>query len=173
MIENEQAIALLKRNKYLTLATADKKGTPWISNIFYAVDKSLNFFWYSRTVTKHSENILARPQVALNIYTAIDPNNVDALYIEAEAKEIEGMENIIHAMKVLTEKMQTESFMSQEELDEFMKRPSDFFISSPFRLYMAKPKKIYKYVSLENWKDKYVDGRIELKLPDLKRLLAI
>ncbi len=168
MTEIKQTQKLLESNNYFTLATADANGTPWISNVFFSHDKNYTFYWYSRIETRHSQNISIRPQIALNLYISPENAEVDGLYIEAIASEVKGMSNVIAGMMTYASKALKVNVMTKQAVELFMKHPEDFLLNSPFRLYQAIPQKIWKYVSLENYKDKYVDGRLEISLEELK-----
>ncbi len=60
---------LLRGNKYLSLATADKNGMPWSSPVAYQFDKDTETFYFiSSPTSKHIQNISENPQVAFSIF---------------------------------------------------------------------------------------------------------
>lgn len=168
MTEPEKAARILKETRYLSLATVNDNGTPWISTLFTCYDKKLTFIWQSKTESKHTKNIQQNKNVAINLYwVGPGEDNVDGLYIEAEASEVTGLKAILYALKIFASKLLKSKFLTQQGFKLFLSHPEDFFGDSPFRLYQAVPTTIHKFVPLENWKDKYVDGRIILKTEEI------
>ncbi len=85
--------SVIGANRFMTLATADAQGTPWASPVWFARQDERRLLWASRPTTRHSRNIAARPEVAIVIYDSrTTPDERQAVYIEATAKELEGEE---------------------------------------------------------------------------------
>jgi nitroimidazol reductase NimA-like FMN-containing flavoprotein (pyridoxamine 5'-phosphate oxidase superfamily) len=85
--------SVIDANRFMTLATADERGTPWASPVWFARRDERCFLWVSRPTTRHSRNIAARPDVAIVIYDSrTTPDERQAVYIEATATELEGEE---------------------------------------------------------------------------------
>jgi len=81
---------LIAANRYMTLATADAAGRPWISPVWYAPD-GRGFLWISRPDARHSRNLAERREVAIVIYdSTVSPTERQALYIEAVAEQLDG-----------------------------------------------------------------------------------
>ena len=81
---------LIAANRYMTLATADTSGRPWISPVWFAPDDG-GFLWISRPDSRHSRNLAERPELALVIYdSTVLPAERQALYIEAVAEQLDG-----------------------------------------------------------------------------------
>ena len=57
---------LIAANRYMTLATADAAGRPWVSPVWFAPDDD-GFLWISRPESRHSRNLSERPELALVI----------------------------------------------------------------------------------------------------------
>lgn len=57
----------LKKQKLLVLSTVDKKGKPWVSNVYYSVDGDLNLFFVSPPSTNHSKHVSENRDVAFSI----------------------------------------------------------------------------------------------------------
>jgi nitroimidazol reductase NimA-like FMN-containing flavoprotein (pyridoxamine 5'-phosphate oxidase superfamily) len=64
----EEVTSLLFTSNFMTLATADGDGLPWVSPVEFACDEDLRFYWYSAFDARHSENVRANPRAALSIY---------------------------------------------------------------------------------------------------------
>ena len=81
---------LIAANRYMTLATADASGRPWISPVWFAPDDG-GFLWISRPDSRHSRNLAERPELALVIYdSTVLPAERQALYVEAVAEQLDG-----------------------------------------------------------------------------------
>jgi hypothetical protein len=64
----EDVTRLIFESSFMTLATADADGVPWVSPVEFACDEELQFYWFSTTDTRHSQNVQTNPQAALSIY---------------------------------------------------------------------------------------------------------
>ncbi len=81
---------LVAANRYMTLATADASGRPWISPVWFAPDHD-GFLWISRPESRHSRNLAERPELALVIFdSTARPAERQALYVRAVAERLSG-----------------------------------------------------------------------------------
>ena len=99
---------MIAANRFMTLGTADESGTPWATPVWFASPDGLRFLWISLPTARHSQNIAARPDVAIVIYDSqTTPDDRQAVYVEATAGLVaddridEGME--IYARKLVSE----------------------------------------------------------------------
>ena len=75
----------------MTLATADREGRPWATPVWYAHEGHDEFIWVSRPGTRHSQNLQARPEVAIVIFDSrVAVGEAEAVYVEARAEEVTG-----------------------------------------------------------------------------------
>ncbi|MFF2275764.1 pyridoxamine 5'-phosphate oxidase family protein [Agromyces sp. NPDC058126] len=82
----EAARRVVEANTYLTLATADASGTPWATPVWFAEHELREYFWVSRLETRHSQNIAARPEVALAVFdSTVAVGSAIAVYVEGVA----------------------------------------------------------------------------------------
>jgi Pyridoxamine 5'-phosphate oxidase len=89
----DDARAIVDANTYLTLATADADGRPWVSPVWFATRDYREFVWVSRPEARHSLNIASRPEVAIVIFDShVPPGQGRALYMSAHAEELDGGE---------------------------------------------------------------------------------
>jgi pyridoxine/pyridoxamine 5'-phosphate oxidase len=80
---------LIEANMYMTIATADADGRPWISPVWFASASDTEFLWVSSPEARHSRNIAARPEVAIVIFDSTVPvGSAEALYVEAVAEQL-------------------------------------------------------------------------------------
>jgi Pyridoxamine 5'-phosphate oxidase len=81
--------AIVDRIAYLTLATVDARGRPWVSPVFYATADYREFFWMSAPATAHSRNIAECPDVSGVIYdSTVAPGTGQAVYLTAAAMRV-------------------------------------------------------------------------------------
>src|SRR5690349_9761419 len=89
------ARAVLDRNRYLTLATADRDGRPWSSPVWFASRDHRTFWWVSRPGAVHSRNIAARPEVAAVVFdSTVVPGTAQAVYLRATAAQADDPDGI-------------------------------------------------------------------------------
>ena len=83
------ALDVIESGRYLVLATAAADGSPWPTPVWYA-RSGREFFWVSRSDTRHSDNVRLRGQVSFVIFeTPVPPQGrTHAVYAEAIAAEV-------------------------------------------------------------------------------------
>ena len=59
--------SILRRNRYLVLATAGSDG-PWLAPLEYMIDDDLNFYVFSTDDSRHVRDLDARPEVAVAVF---------------------------------------------------------------------------------------------------------
>jgi hypothetical protein len=64
----EELASLVFESSFMTLATVDADGRPWVTPVEYACDQELRFYWVSVADARHSRNLVADPRVAWSIY---------------------------------------------------------------------------------------------------------
>ncbi|HEU5207102.1 MAG TPA: pyridoxamine 5'-phosphate oxidase family protein [Gaiellaceae bacterium] len=85
------ARAIVDGNLYMVLGTADERGRPWVSPVYYAHVHYREFLWVSRPETLHSRNLVARPQVSLVIFDSSVPISTgQGVYMAATSEEVTG-----------------------------------------------------------------------------------
>ena len=76
---------------YMTIATADGAGRPWISPVWYAPLTDTQVLWVSAPEARHSRNIAGRPEIAIVIFDSTVPvGAAEALYLDAVADQLSG-----------------------------------------------------------------------------------
>ncbi len=79
-------------SSFMTLATADRDGLPWVSPVEFVCDEELRFVWTSVIGARHSQNIRANPRAALSIYDSTQTPGVlgavQGLYAEGPVEEL-------------------------------------------------------------------------------------
>jgi len=86
---NELAREIIKTNQYLTIASSDKKGSPWASAVVYSYDKDWNLYFLSIPSSNHCQNIKNREKVVVAIFDSHQLFGQGVgLQIEGEAVEV-------------------------------------------------------------------------------------
>ena len=87
---------LVDTNQYMTVATADADGRPWISPVWFASASATDFLWVSSPDARHSRNIAVRPEIAIVVFDSTVPvGGAEALYVEARAEQVEDVDDPI------------------------------------------------------------------------------
>jgi nitroimidazol reductase NimA-like FMN-containing flavoprotein (pyridoxamine 5'-phosphate oxidase superfamily) len=133
MDDNARIVSVLQDNLHMVLSTADENGKPWVTPVSYSFDEHNNLYWASAKDSRHSANIRARKEVAIVIYTTESTN--DALYIEAEAQELVGDQEILSAIEVTHTREQPGKYR--------IRSIDDVSGESAWRLYKATPEATY------------------------------
>ena len=85
---------LVKRNRYLSLATTD--GTdPWIAPLEYISDDGLNLYYFSPENAAHSNHLRDHQTVAVTIFDAVQPE-----YVPGQVTRIAGVQVVATAQKL-------------------------------------------------------------------------
>jgi len=85
------ARSIIDANAYMTLATADGEGSPWVSPVWFAHRNYREFLWVSKPDARHSRNLSARSQLALVIFdSTVPPGGAEAVYVEGIAEALTG-----------------------------------------------------------------------------------
>jgi pyridoxine/pyridoxamine 5'-phosphate oxidase len=84
---------LIAANRYMTVATAEPQGRPWVSPVWFAPWGDERLLWVSDPDARHSRNIAARPQVAIVLFDSrVEVGAAEGLYLEAIAEQLAGAE---------------------------------------------------------------------------------
>lgn len=59
---------IISQNEYLTLATIDNTGKPWVSIMAYTFDENYNFYFCSLPTSRHSTHIQTNHNVSFSIF---------------------------------------------------------------------------------------------------------
>jgi nitroimidazol reductase NimA-like FMN-containing flavoprotein (pyridoxamine 5'-phosphate oxidase superfamily) len=85
----EQARAIVDRNLYMVVSTADPSGQPWASPVYYAHSGYREFFWVSQPDATHSVNLRDRREVGIVIFdSTVAINSGQGVYISGVAREV-------------------------------------------------------------------------------------
>jgi nitroimidazol reductase NimA-like FMN-containing flavoprotein (pyridoxamine 5'-phosphate oxidase superfamily) len=85
------ARAVFAGNRYMTLGTADERGHPWVTPVWFAPADYREFFWVSAPAARHSRNIAVRPEVSIVVFDSQVPvGSASAVYMTAVAQELTG-----------------------------------------------------------------------------------
>ncbi|NVI91452.1 pyridoxamine 5'-phosphate oxidase family protein [Actinomadura sp. BRA 177] len=83
------ARTVIDGNRYMTLGTTEADHRPRLSPVYFTHVGYRTFYWVSSPLARHSENIAARPEIAIVIYDSSVPiGQGRAVYIDAEASVV-------------------------------------------------------------------------------------
>ena len=132
---NELARRVIDANSYMALGTADETGHPWVSPVWFAAEDYRNFHWVSSPEARHSQNLAARPEVAIAIYDSTAAQGTqEAVYMSARAEELTDNE--------LERGVELFDRVSRRKIDRAWEL-SDVQEPSPIRLYRATAEEHY------------------------------
>lgn len=88
----EELTKILFSSSFMTLATSDRDGLPWVTPVEFVCDEAMRFYWVSLVDARHSRNVRANPRAALAIYDSRQTPGVRAmaqgLYAEGSVEEL-------------------------------------------------------------------------------------
>src|ERR1017187_10571739 len=97
----QRAKQLIETKTNMTLATSNSSGVPWVSPVFYVPDDRYDLCWTSWIEARHSENVRNNPAVAIVIYHSVPKEPVDAVYIAAQAVELNDPDEVARSMEIM------------------------------------------------------------------------
>jgi hypothetical protein len=75
---------IVEANMYMTIATADSDGRPWVSPVWFAPRSEAEFLWVSSPDARHSRDIAVREEIAIVIFdSTVRVGAAEAVYVEA------------------------------------------------------------------------------------------
>jgi len=89
--DNDRAAfeAIVGASSYMILATADATGLPWASPVWFASTDFRQFFWVSSPHARHSQNLAARPELAISIFDSRQPPySGQGVYVSATGEAV-------------------------------------------------------------------------------------
>jgi uncharacterized protein YhbP (UPF0306 family) len=148
---------LLGGHRYLVLGTADGDGRPWVTPVFYAADGDHRLLWVSAPGSRHSQNIAARPEVAITIYDTNAPiGGAEALYLEATAECVAGGARVA-ALAVLNSRLPASHQLGTEDLGP----------SGPLEVYQVAVNRHFVLIRGGDTRfDNVTDARLAVSPPD-------
>ncbi|MGW6130655.1 pyridoxamine 5'-phosphate oxidase family protein [Cellulomonas sp. NPDC055163] len=142
----DEARRVVAAATYLTLATADARGRPWATPVWFAERDCAEFVWVSRPGARHSVNVAEQPAVAVVVFdSAVAVGGAAAVYVEAEAGEV-GPDDRAAALAVYNRRTAEQGLRTWTA--------QDVTGAAQFRLYRARASHVYVL-------DEH-DGRVEV-----------
>jgi predicted pyridoxine 5'-phosphate oxidase superfamily flavin-nucleotide-binding protein len=84
-------LGIMDASRYMTIATADAQGVPWVSPVWFARQGRDGLLWVSDPTARHSRNIAVRPEVAIVVFdSGVAPGDAQGVYLEATAEQLSG-----------------------------------------------------------------------------------
>jgi uncharacterized protein YhbP (UPF0306 family) len=151
----EAAVAIIRANRYLTLATGLDESV-WAAPLAYVVDENLRFYWYSALEARHSQHIASNPSVAAAIFNSTVSSE------SADGVQLEGVAALVPAedLDQIMDLYRTKSFPDLKIRSQWQRPRSDFERNAAQRFYCLKPSRIYKL----DLTSTLIDRRIEVAI---------
>jgi len=146
-----QAIQIIKKIKYINIASITPEGMPWNSPVYTAFDNELNFYWMSWKNNQHSINIRNNQAIFVTLYDSSVPEGTGVgLYFKGQAYELSDPKEVIVGMTVY-----------YKRINHKIKAVSEFLKNFPRRIYKFIPEKCW-INSADDIKGNFIDIRKEL-----------
>jgi pyridoxamine 5'-phosphate oxidase-like protein len=85
----EMAKRVIDGNRYMTIATVDDQGRPWVTPVYFSPEGYMHLYWISSPDAQHSRNVDARPEVSIVVFDSQVPiGGAEAVYMRARAQEM-------------------------------------------------------------------------------------
>ncbi len=111
----ENALAILKNMKYMTLATVCDDGSPWNTPLAPNLKEDLTFTWGSNENSVHSQNIKNEKRVFVVIFDSnAEEGTGVGLYMKGVAEELDYSEGTLKMYVFIPEKI----WINDEEKNE-------------------------------------------------------
>ncbi len=153
---NKLAREIIETNQYVTIASANKHGEPWISPVVYSYDKNWDLYFVSIPSSKHCQNFHDNQKVSLAIFDSHQLwGEGVGLQIEAACSEVTPQES----HKALTEFFKRKfpygnpSHNPKEYVEQFTNK------DSKYRCYKISLQKVWM-----NDPNNKEDARVEIEL---------
>jgi nitroimidazol reductase NimA-like FMN-containing flavoprotein (pyridoxamine 5'-phosphate oxidase superfamily) len=103
-VTNEEiARGILDAASYVVLATADADGVPWASPVWFAMEDYRELFWVSFPGARHSQNIAARPLIAMVVFdSSVPPGTGQGVYMSATAQRVTDLDDLTRGVAVFS-----------------------------------------------------------------------
>lgn len=130
---------IIENNEYLSLATVDEIGKPWICILAYSFDEKYNFYFLSFQTSKHAEHIKNNGNVSFSIFDSRQLFGYGVgLQIEGRVKEVDSRE-LSHAEEIYMNRKYPYGNVNNEFMDELKK----LVRNKAYRFYKIEPKAIW------------------------------
>jgi nitroimidazol reductase NimA-like FMN-containing flavoprotein (pyridoxamine 5'-phosphate oxidase superfamily) len=123
---------IIDAGRYLTLATADENGRPWVSPVGYASEDYREVLWVSSPAARHSRNLASRPEVAIVIFDSHQPLGAgQAVYLSARAEELLDDLELDRGIAIFSHRSQTQGTAAWTRSD--VQPPARHRLTTPSR----------------------------------------
>ncbi len=133
-----KAKGIIKKNKYMVIATCGKSHIPWATPLLYAYDEDYNFYFVSAIDSRHASDIAENHRIGIAIYDSEQRmSTMDGIEMEAEAHAV-GKEGIEKAIAIYSEKVS-----ELEKTGGLEYEKNNYLEPSEFRFFIVKPTRVY------------------------------
>jgi uncharacterized protein YhbP (UPF0306 family) len=153
---DQLAKKVIEENQYLSLATIDSLGNPWICVLAYAYDADWNILFVSLPTSRHSRNVAEHATISFAIY--------DSRQLVGQGFGIQG-EGTVRELSESELSVAEPVYFGRKypygtNENPFVEGLKPLLKDGTYRFYRLKPTKLW----MNNPKSK-VDERVEVRLP--------
>jgi uncharacterized protein YhbP (UPF0306 family) len=163
MTFTEMAKEIIKNNRFLCLATGNKKGEVWATPLSYSIDADFNFYFTTAVDSIHIDHIRENPYVAFSIYDSTrNVSDIDGMQIKGIVGEVER-----DKLPEIVSEYYRQVFPDPNEREEW-EASWEHFTKDDFpvyRFFQIVPTEIYK----RDTDNEDVDRRVQIDLDELKK----
>ncbi len=162
----EKAVKIIQQNNYMTIATSSKKGGIWAAVVSYVYDKNYNFYFLSAIDSRHAENIIENPEIALEIFDSKQKiGSAEGVQAEGDARFVPDGE-LESAIKLYAKRFFNDS--ETRAIERYP--PEDYGEAAEFRFFKIKVSMLFATDGGVPGEESYMpsnERRVEI---DLKKL---
>ncbi|AZE47014.1 hypothetical protein C4K04_1322 [Pseudomonas chlororaphis] len=163
---SQRSRTLLSTARFMTLATASTRGSPWASTINYVcLREPLKLIWYSSRDAVHSRNIADRAGISATVFRSdlgeISPIGLDGGQLVGECRAIVGAE-----VEEIHQHYYEQNFPDVLARQQWM-LPIDQFQGEGVRRFYELSIERWWLFDIERWLQDKQDSRVEVPLSEL------
>lgn len=157
---SRRAAEIIKKIRYITIASVSSAGKPWNTPVYSAFDDDLSFYWASDKNAQHSQNVRANKDICLVIYDSTVPEGTgEGVYLQAVVQELSDKDEVLTALKVL------DTRVGKNKERDF----ANYSGAAVLRVYKATVSRIWMNDDEEDGNGNYIrDIRVEIPLYELQ-----
>lgn len=138
---NKLAKKIITKNQYVSIASADSQGRPWVSPVVYAYDEDWNLYFVSMPSSRHCQNIKTNKNIALAIFDSHQKwGQGVGLQIEGQARVLNLKDSLL-ASRIYAKRIYPYGGLNTKAALNFIK--SMVLKGKKYRIYKIKPNQVY------------------------------
>ena len=160
----QMAKDIIVGNRFLSLATCNRKGEVWATPLSYSTDKDFNFYFTTAIDSIHIDHIKENPYVTFSIFDSTRRvSDIDGMQIKGIVGEVERVK-----LPEIVKEYYLQVFPDPNERAEW-EAPWEHFLEDEFpvyRFFQIAPIEIYK----RDTDNDDVDRRVQIDIQSLRKI---